>query len=307
MNALAQRKDDLLSHLQTIGDWIRFSTSLFEEQELFFGHGTETAWDEAVALVLQTLNLSNDVAPSIFQCNLTAYEKQMLFLHLIERVEKRRPLPYITNKAWFSDIEFYVDERVLIPRSPIAEIIQNGFEPWIGGRPVSRILDLCTGSGCIAIACAIAFPEALVDGSDISPDALEVAKRNVEHYGLDSQVTLIESDGLEQVSDRYDIIVSNPPYVDAEDMSKLPDEFKHEPELALASGHDGLDFVSNVLKSVDGHLNDNGILIVEVGNSYEALCDKYPQVPFLWLTFENGGHGVFLLTKEQIKQFKSFF
>ena len=216
---------------------------------------------------------------------------------MVERI----PAPYLTNKAWFCGLEFYVDERVIVPRSPIAELIGNRFAPWLQHEP-QRIMDLCTGSGCIAIALAQAFPEAEVDAIDISGDALDVTQINIEMYGLEQQVIPLSSDLFNHLpaGDKYDLIVSNPPYVDADDMFDLPDEFRHEPELALAAGEDGLILAKRILASAGDFLNEEGVLVVEVGNSYVELQAQYPDVPFTWVEFAQGGLGVFVMTKAQL-------
>jgi ribosomal protein L3 glutamine methyltransferase len=290
--------------LQTIRDYLRYAMSRFHEAGLYYGHGTDNAWDEALALVLHTLHLPHHVDPTMLDANLTQDERKKLIELINQRVNHRIPVPYLTHEAWYAGLPFYVDERVLVPRSPIAELIQNHFQPWVEPEDVTRILDLCTGSGCIAIACAKAFPDASIDASDISSDALAVAKINVLKHGVEEQVTLHESDLLDGLANQqYDIIVSNPPYVDAEDMATLPNEYLHEPKHALAAGEDGLVFAERILKDAKKHLKPNGVLIVEVGNSEYALADKYPEIPFTWLEFEHGGGGVFLLTAEQLNEF----
>jgi ribosomal protein L3 glutamine methyltransferase len=291
-----------ISDLHTIRDYIRWAVSRFNEKGLHFGHGTDSAWDEAVALILHSLYLPHDVNPAILDANLTKIEKETLFKLIQRRVNERVPVPYLTNEAWFAEMPFYVDERVLIPRSPIAELIANQFQPWIDPCSVQSILDLCTGSGCIAIACAKTFPEAEVDATDISTDALAVAKINVLRHEVDEQVQLYQGDlfaGL-PAGKTYDVIVSNPPYVDAADMASLPQEFLHEPKLGLAAGPEGLDVVLRILETAPDYLNPQGILIVEVGNSEFALTERFPEIPFTWLEFENGGGGVFMLTAKQL-------
>ncbi|MEH6453593.1 MAG: 50S ribosomal protein L3 N(5)-glutamine methyltransferase [Psychromonas sp.] len=294
--------EEAVNELLTVQDMLRWATSEFNRAELFYGHGTDNAWDEAVQLILPSLHLAIDSNSIILQSRLTIRERRMLVALIVTRIEKRIPTAYLTNKAWFAGLEFYVDERTLVPRSPFAELIDAQFSPWVEQSP-KRILDLCTGSACIAIACAYAFPEAEVDAVDISDDALEVAEINIQSHGVEQQVFPIQSDlfsGIE--NEKYDLIVSNPPYVDAEDMANLPDEYKHEPELGLACGFDGLDLVRKMLQQASSKLNDNGVLFVEVGNSQVHLQEAYPDIPFTWIEFAAGGHGVFVLTKEQLNK-----
>ena len=288
--------------LLTIRDFLRWSTSRFNEAGLYFGHGTDSAWDEAVALVLHTLHLPHTIGSVVLDARLTPDERETLRSIIQRRIQERVPTPYLTHESWFAGLAFYVDERVLIPRSPIAELIENQFQPWIDAEGVDAILDLCTGSGCIAIACAKAFPDAAIDAVDISSDALAVAKINNARHQVEDQVNLIQSDLFENMPHKtYDIIVSNPPYVDAADMAALPSEFHHEPALGLAAGFDGLEIVEKILKHAKKYLSPHGILIVEVGNSEVALSEKYPELPFTWLDFERGDGGVFLLTAEQLR------
>ncbi|TKB53904.1 50S ribosomal protein L3 N(5)-glutamine methyltransferase [Ferrimonas aestuarii] len=293
--------DEAVTELHTIEDMLRWSVSRFNDAGIFYGHGTDNPWDEAVALVMHCLHLPLELGGEVRRARLLSSEKYKIAEMVIKRVQERTPVPYLTNSAWFAGLEFYCDERVLVPRSPFAELIEKQFTPWMYNKPVNRILDLCTGSGCIAIACAYAFPDAEVDAVDISSDALDVAQINIERHGLLENVFPIQSDGFHGLPGQtYDLIVSNPPYVDAEDMADLPEEFHHEPELGLASGHDGLDLTRRILREAASHLNDNGVLIVEVGNSWVALQQQMPDVPFTWIEFENGGDGVFVLTKEQL-------
>ncbi len=301
-------QQEVFNNLHTITDFIRFGASLFNEEKLYFGHGTENALDEAAYLVLFTLHLPNNLHSDYFGAKLLNQEKQQIIDVFLERVKKRIPASYITHQASFADLSFYVDERVLVPRSPIAELINDQFSPWVDPEQVYNILDLCTGSACIAIACAYAFPQVSIDAVDLSDDALAVAEINVKQHQLEENVELIQSDLFsafaqdekDSFAAKYDIIVSNPPYVDEEDMSLLPEEYRAEPELGLAAGDDGLGLVIPMLQQAKHYLSDQGILIVEVGNSDIALQDTFPDVPFYWLEFENGGHGVFVLTKEQL-------
>lgn len=292
--------DEAVNELHTLQDMLRWTVSRFNAAGLFYGHGTDNAWDEAVQLVLPTLYLPLDIPSEVRFSRLTSSERLRIVERVIRRINERTPVAYLTNKAWFCGMEFFVDERVLVPRSPIGELIESGFEPFLA-EPPTRIMDLCTGSGCIGIACAHAFPEAEVDIVDISADALEVAEQNIHDHGLEQQVIPLRSDLLRDVpKDQYDLIVSNPPYVDQEDMDSLPDEFRHEPELGLAAGSDGLKLVRRILANAPDYLKENGVLICEVGNSMVHMEEQYPHIPFTWIEFENGGHGVFMMTREQL-------
>ncbi|MCK5893985.1 MAG: 50S ribosomal protein L3 N(5)-glutamine methyltransferase [Endozoicomonadaceae bacterium] len=299
--------------LLSIRDWLRWTYSRFnEDSELFYGHGCDNCWDESRYLVLQALNLPWDYDPAYFDSRLTEGERQRLRTLVQRRIKERIPTAYLLNQAWFSGLSFYVDERVLVPRSPIAELIENGFEPWLGKQAVKRVLDLCCGSGCIGIACTQAFSDAQVDLVDISADALEVTHINIDRFELWDRVRIIQSDLFlalkeESVRPRYQLIVSNPPYVDAEDMLDLPDEYLHEPALGLAAGDDGLYFVRTLLIDAADFLDDKGLLVVEVGNSQWALRDAYPDVPFTWIEFERGGHGVFLLSAVECRRHRNRF
>lgn len=301
--------DEVSTELHTIGDFIRFAASQFNRAELYFGHGTDNAWDEAVTLVMFALHLPQELAEQLLSSRLLEQEKQEVLAIIARRIEEELPAAYITHQAFFAGLPFYVDERVLVPRSPIAELIEKRFSPFIDGeKPPKRILDLCTGSGCIAIACASAFPEAEVDAVDLSVDALNVAQINIESHGLEEQVIPIQSDifsGLEGFS--YDLIVTNPPYVDQEDVDTMPAEYQHEPEMGLGCGEDGLDIVRHILAESAEHLNDGGVLICEVGNSQVHVEALYPEVPFTWLSFERGGHGVFMLNKAQLLAHQEIF
>ncbi|CCN84276.1 N5-glutamine methyltransferase [Vibrio nigripulchritudo SFn27] len=292
--------DEAVSELHSLQDMIRWTVSRFNAAGLFYGHGTDNAWDEAVQLILPTLYLPIDVPSHLLNSRLTSSERLRIVERVVKRINDRTPTAYLTNKAWFVGLEFYVDERVLVPRSPIGELIEAQFQPWLVEEP-TRIMDLCTGSGCIAIACAHAFPHAEVDAVDISSDALEVAEQNIQDHGMEQQVFPIRSDLFRDLpKDKYNLIVSNPPYVDEEDMNSLPEEFTHEPELGLAAGTDGLKLVRRILANAPDYLTDDGILICEVGNSMVHMMEQYPHIPFTWVEFENGGHGVFMLTREQM-------
>ena len=300
--------DEAVEELGSVNDMMRWAVSHFNGAGLFYGHGTDNAWDEAVQLILPTLNLTPVLSEEIRAARLTRSERRQVAELVARRVVERIPAPYLTNKAWFCDIEFYVDERVIVPRSPIGELIKQHFAPWLTVEP-ARIMDLCTGSGCIAIALAREFPEAEVDAIDISEDALDVTQINIDMYGLEQQVIPIASDlfaGL-PAGDKYDLIVSNPPYVDEEDMFDLPDEFRHEPELALAAGHDGLVLAKRILATAGEFLSEHGVLVVEVGNSFVQLQEQYPDVPFQWVEFAYGGLGVFVLTKAQLDEYSEQF
>ncbi|WP_341501549.1 50S ribosomal protein L3 N(5)-glutamine methyltransferase [Gallaecimonas sp. GXIMD4217] len=294
--------DEAVNELHTIQDMIRWAVSRFNAAGIYYGHGTDNPWDEAVALVLSTLYLPHDVDADTRHARLTSSERQRIVERVMVRIQDRVPVPYITNEAWFCGMPFYVDERVLIPRSPVGELIENRFSPWMDGREVTRILDLCTGSGCIGIACAHYFPEAEVDITDISRDALIVAERNIEEHGMLHQVTPIHSDLFKALpeGELYDVIVTNPPYVDAEDMGDLPDEYQHEPALALAAGSDGLKLVNRILANAPRYMKDGAILICEVGNSEIHMDHQYPDLPITWLEFERGGSGVFMISKEDL-------
>ena len=298
---------DVSEQLHTIGDYVRFGASQFNQAELYFGHGTINAWDEAITLIMHQLSLPSDMVDELMQCRLVAQEKQAILAFFERRITEGLPAAYLTNQAMFCGLPFYVDERVLVPRSPIGELIGNKFEGLVDSAP-QQILDLCTGSGCIAIACAINFPEADVDAADLSVDALNVAQMNIEGHGLVEQVIPIYSDVFSGVEGQsYDLIVTNPPYVDQEDVDALPQEFLHEPKMGLGSGFDGLDITRRILSEAANHLNDNGVLICEVGNSQVHLTAAFPNVPFQWLTFERGGHGVFRITKAQLQQHQQEF
>jgi len=294
-----------IEDLHTVRDYLRYASSQFAAAPVFFGHGTDNVWDEAVQLVMRSLYLPLENNTLFLDARLTRDERQLVLERIRRRIDDRVPLAYLLGEAWFMGMPFHVDERVLVPRSPIGELIENGFQPWLGDKPVERILDLCTGSGCIGIGAATVFEDADVDLSDISPDALAVAESNIEFHELEGRVRTVQSDVFANISGRYDIIVSNPPYVDAEDMGDMPDEFHHEPVLGLAAGDDGLDIAHRIIAGAAEHLTPGGLLIVEVGNSWVALDEAYPELPFTWLEFGNGGDGVFAITEQDLRQWQS--
>ena len=297
------------NQLHTIADYCRYGATLFNQAELFYGHGSDNAFSDAYTLVMYALSLPNEVNSSLMGCRLIESEKEEILALFNRRVEEQIPVAYITNVAYFAQLPFYVDERVLIPRSPLGELIENHFSPYISEEKTpERILDLCTGSGCIAIACASYFADAEVDAVDLSIDALNVAQMNIENHGVSEQVIPIQSDVFSGVEGQsYDLIVTNPPYVDQQDIDALPAEYLHEPEMGLGCGVDGLDIVRKILAQSASHLNDDGILFCEVGNSEVHVEALYPDVPFTWLTFERGGHGVLMLTKAQLVEFAATF
>ena len=296
-----------MENLRTVQDFIRWTSSQLSLSDVFLGHGTDNPIDEAKQLILATLGLSLFIPTEFYSANLTNDEKQALFDIIQKRISDRVPTPYLTNQAWFCGHSFYIDERVLIPRSPIGELIDNHFQSLLS-QPPQQILDLCTGSGCIGIACAYAFPEAQVDITDISLEALDVAQQNIDLHEMNFRVTPMLSDLFNDIpAKQYDLIVTNPPYVDNEDMGDLPDEFSYEPKLALEAGFDGLDIVKRILRDAIDYLSPQGVLVCEVGNSWVSLQEQYPQVPFNWLEFERGGLGVFSITREELIQYHHCF
>ena len=294
--------------LYSLRDFIRWGASRFQGSGLVFGHGTDNALDEAVVLLRHALHLPPELSRDYLGARLTEAEKLTVLNLFRRRAEERVPAAYLTHEAWFAGLSFYVDERVLVPRSPIAELIEAGFAPWVDPEAVTRVLDLCTGSGCIAIACTHAFPAAMVDAVDLSGEALAVAERNRVGHGVQEQLHLFQGDLFAPLAGRrYDIIVSNPPYVSRPEMEALSPEFTHEPALGLAAGETGLDIAIRILAGAGAHLNPDGILVVEVGNSMPALEARFPEVPFVWLEFERGGDGVFLLQAAQLAGYQDQF
>ena len=298
----------LPAELQTLRDVIRWGMTQFTRAELFYGHGTDNALDESTRLVLHAMGVPPGGEQLALDARLTEVEKQQLNTLIQRRIEERMPLPYLTGVAWFAGLPFKVNQSVLIPRSPIAELIEHGFQPWLGDLEPHSILDLCAGSGCIGIACAHLFTEAKVDLAELSTEALLLAQQNVQQHQLDDRVHCWQSDLFNAVKGlRYDLIVSNPPYVDKADLQSMPAEFQHEPAMALASGEDGLDITRRILREAAGHLNESGLLVVEVGNSGMALEEAYPAVAFTWLEFERGGHGVFVFSRKELEQYQQQF
>jgi len=297
-----------LQKAQTIEALIRYGAALFDAEELYFGHGTDNSMDEAAYIVL---TITGDLPVSdeqVFLNEVNETDSDNIKLIFERRIAEKVPAAYLLGEAWFAGLPFFVNEHVLVPRSPFAELIDDKFAPWVDVSQVKNILDLCAGSGCIGIACAVNFPEANVDLADISSSALAVANRNIENHKLNGRVATIESDLLSGLAGKkYDVIVSNPPYVGHEELSSLPDEFHQEPQLGLDGGVSGLDLVHKILADASCYLNDGGVLYVEVGNTDEALQQCYSTVPFLWQDFEYGGHGVFMLTKAQLLEYKNLF
>jgi len=288
--------------LITVRDWLRFAVSRFNEAQLFFGHGSDNAFDEAAYLILHTLHLPLDRLDPFLDASLTHGESEQVQAVIERRVRERLPAAYLTHEAWLGEHRFYVDERVIVPRSFIAELLQEQLVPWLENPDaVTRALDLCTGSGCLAILAALAFPDAEVDAVDLSKDALEVAAKNVVDYDLQERIELIESDLFAALDGRtYDVILSNPPYVNAESVAALPPEYQAEPALALGSGEDGLDATRQILAAAKAHLNPGGLLVVEIGHNRDALEAAYPALPFTWLDTESGDQFVFMLRHEDL-------
>lgn len=285
------------NELITVRDYLRYAVSRFNAAQLFFGHGSDNAWDEAVYLTLHTLHLPLDRLEPFLDARLLPHERELLLDIYRRRCEERLPAAYLTNEAWLGEHRFYVDDRVIVPRSFIAELLDDQLAPWIDNPwAVESALDLCTGSGCLAILTALAFPNADVAAVDLSEHAIAVAERNVADYDLNDRIELIQSDAFKNLEGRkFDLIISNPPYVNAESVAALPPEYLHEPELALGSGQDGLDFTRIILREARKHLTDNGMLIVEIGHNREALEAVYPKLPFTWLDTAAGDEYVFML------------
>ena len=300
--------DEAAQELLTLRDFMRFAMSAFARHGVHYGHGTDNALDEAAFLILQALELPPDLDGAWLDARLTRHERirlaELLRLRCVERV----PTAYLVGKTWFAGLEFAIDRRALIPRSPLGELIQQGFAPWVEGERLHHILDLCTGGGCIALACAYYLPAARVDAVDISAEAIELAHLNRARLGLEGRVELLQGDLFAPLAGRrYDLIVSNPPYVPEPELAELPPEYLHEPRMALAAGEDGLDIVRRILREAAEYLQPEGVLIVEVGGGMEQVEHTWPEVPFTWLSFEHGEDGVFLLTREQLLEYAGHF
>lgn len=288
--------------LVTVRDLIRFAVTVFNEEKLFFGHGSSNAFDEAAYLVLHTLKLPPDKLEPFFDARLTSSERDAVLNVIERRVRERIPAAYLTNEAWLGEHKFYVDQRVIVPRSFIAELLREELDPWVAdAEAIESVLDLCTGSGCLAILAALTFPHAVIDAVDLSSDALEVARRNVDEYTLADRIELIRSNLFDELDDRrYDLIISNPPYVTAKSMSALPQEYLREPAMALASGIDGLDHVRTILREAPNYLNEGGLLVVEVGFNREGVETAFPDLPLTWAETSAGDGVVFLVTREEL-------
>ncbi|MBK8283391.1 MAG: 50S ribosomal protein L3 N(5)-glutamine methyltransferase [Ahniella sp.] len=296
------------AELSTILDFIRFGASRFGAAGLTFGHGYDNALDEATQLVLFALHLPHDLNPVYGQARLTADEKAIVLALFERRIQERRPACYLTGEAWFAQLSFKCDERALVPRSPIAELIEAGYEPWRNGRPIERVLDLCTGGGCIAIATAHFLPDAQVDAVDLSEAALSLATENAERLLVADRVRLVKSDLFNELAgEKYDLIVTNPPYVTRDEVAALPDEYRHEPESGLIAGEDGLDLALRILRDAPQYLTDDGFLICEVGESERALVGLFPQVPFIWVEFKVGQMGIFVIERDDLMTWHNEF
>ena len=290
------------AELESLRDWLRYAVSRFNQAELAFGHGTANAYDEAVYLLLHALHLPLDRLEPFLDARLSASERNEVAALLTRRIDDRVPAAYLTHEAWLGEFRFHVDERVIIPRSYIAELLAQGLSPYVADRSmIKSALDLCTGSGCLAVLLAHAFEDADIDAVDISADALAVAQRNVSDYGLAGRINLIRSDLFDNVPAKsYDLIISNPPYVTAVGMEELPAEYRHEPVLALAGGDDGLDAVRTILRKAPQFMNRDGLLVVEIGHGRDAAEAAYPRMPFVWLSTVSSDDAVFVLSRDEI-------
>jgi len=297
----------VIEQLLTLRDYVRWTLSEMNRHKVYFGHGHVEAFDEALQLVFNAVDLPWDSSAELLDAKLLPSERARVVDFVQQRCLQRKPLPYITGEAWFMGLPFTVDERVLIPRSPIAQLIEQHFQPWLGDVDVERVLDLCTGSGCIGIACAYAFDQAEVDLADLSHDALAVAEINVARHEMQDRVRIVHSDLFNSLEGEvYDLIVTNPPYVDAPDVASMPAEYQHEPAMALGSGDDGLDITRRILKEAGRHLSEQGLLVVEVGNSEVHLMQAYPDLPLIWVELDQGGNGVFVIDAPSLRAHQEF-
>ncbi len=284
----------------TVGDAIEYCAQRLARSDATYGHGTDNPWDEAVQLVLHVANLPGGSSAQVASQSLTGAQQSHMLDLLKRRITQAIPLPYLLGRAWFAGLEFLCDERALVPRSPIAELVRNDFQPWYAGPPPTHLLDLCCGGGCIGLAAAHYNSEARVDLVDIDPQALDLARANAAHLGVAERVNIVQSNAFQALGEqRYDLVLCNPPYVDREALASMPSEYWHEPHLGLASGEDGLDLTRQILRAVGDYLNPAGLLVLEVGLSWPALERAYPEVPFTWVEFEHGGEGVFVLTARE--------
>lgn len=296
----------IVDELLTLRDWLRYAVSRFSEAQLFFGHGCDNAFDEAAWLILSCLHLPHDQLDPFLDARLTHNERLAVHHMLEQRIATRLPVAYLTHEAWLGEFRFYVDERVIVPRSYFAEILAEGFAPWIeDGGQIADALDLCTGSACLAILMAHAFPNAHIDAVDLSEDALAVARKNVADYDLADRVRLLQSDLFANLAGRrYDLIISNPPYVTASAMQNLPQEYRHEPILALAAGEDGLDVVRRILAGARAHLKPRGLLAIEVGHNRDIVENAFPHLPLTWIDTASAEAKIFMLAREQLPSTK---
>ncbi|PIE82240.1 MAG: 50S ribosomal protein L3 N(5)-glutamine methyltransferase [Cardiobacteriales bacterium] len=291
-----------MKNLKTITDFIRYACTQFTQANLYYGHGTDNAFDEAAALVLGLLKLPYDLHFAYFSANLTDEEQQILFVGIHKRINEHMPVPYITHRTFYGGVEFYVDQRVLIPRSPIVEMIESGMQPWWEGTAPQRILDLCCGSGCLGILAKLYQPQAELVLADIDPQALDVCAINIDRLGIDDgSITMVESDGFQKITGQFDWIICNPPYVEEEEMKTIVEEYHYEPVHALISGSDGLELTRVILKQASRYLTDNGLLILEVGMTWTSLEEAYPDLDFEWVEFERGGQGVCVINADELK------
>ena len=298
-----QIEEQIKGELDTVGDCVRWAQTCFEDAELHYGHGTDNPWDEALHLIFGSLQLEWGSDPSVLDCQVSEVEKTAIIRNVRRRVDERIPVPYLTGRAWFAGLEFKIDRRAIIPRSPIAELLERDFAPWYAGAGIERVLDLCSGSGCIGLAIATWLPQTHVDLADIDEAALELARETRQLLALEERVDIVQSDLFAGLRGRqYDLIVSNPPYVDDEDLAAMPREYSFEPALSLGSGHDGLADIRKILAGAVHFLAPDGLLVGEVGNSAIALQDAFPRVPFTWIELERGGHGVFVLTAQELAE-----